>query len=37
MCFARLAKLAVKICAFRCGRVVKFRYRANLWRNSLWR
>jgi hypothetical protein len=37
MCFVRLAKLAVKTCAFRSGRVVKFRYRANVRRNSPWR
>jgi hypothetical protein len=37
MCFGRLAKLAVKTCAFRCCRVVEFRYRANFRRNSLWR
>ena len=29
MCFGRLAKLAVKTCAFRCGRSVKFPYSAN--------
>jgi hypothetical protein len=37
MCFGRLAKLAVKTCAFRCGRVVKFHYRASLRRNLPWR
>jgi len=29
MCFGRSAKLAVKTCAFRCGRSVKFPYSAN--------